>query len=192
MVIQRHGDDYALPHEIDHAANIRALADAGCDRILGLGSVGGLKPELGPGTFLCPHDFVALGGSPTTRTDESAHVVPGFDPDWRRLVVERWKQASEVPIEDGGVYWQSAGPRLETPAEIELIARHADVIGMTIASESVIALELGLRYAAVCTVDNLANGVGDRELTLEELEAARAENRRRLVDALRAVMPQLA
>ena len=59
-----------------------------------------------------------------------------------------------------GVYWQARGPRLETPAEIRLVAAHADVVGMTVATECVIAGELGLRYAELCVVDNLANGVG--------------------------------
>jgi 5'-methylthioadenosine phosphorylase len=63
---------------------------------------------------------------------------------------------------------------------------------MTIASESVLALELGLAYAAVCLVDNLANGVGERELTIAELEAGRAANRRRLAAALEGVLPELA
>ena len=192
VVIQRHGDEYALPHQIDHAANMHALAEAGCDRIVGIGSVGGLRRELGPGTFLCPHDFVALGRTPTTRGDQSAHLVPGFDLGWRRLVLERWREVSDIPMEDGGIYWQSAGPRLETVAEIGLISRHADVIGMTIGSESVVALELGLRYAAICVVDNLANGIAERELTLAELESARAENQRRLVSTLDVVLPALA
>ena len=34
-VIDRHGEPYALPHLIDHEANLRTLADAGCDRVLG-------------------------------------------------------------------------------------------------------------------------------------------------------------
>ena len=65
----------------------------------------------------------------------------------------------------------SPGPRLETPAEIRLVAEHADVIGMTVATECVVAGELGIRYAALCVVDNLANGVGETELTLGEIEA---------------------
>ena len=80
------------------------------------------------------------------------------------------------------------GPRLETPAEIGLIAAHAEVIGMTIASECVVAGELGLRYAAVCLVDNLANGVGETELTVAEFDAGRAANRERLAAALEAVV----
>ena len=34
--------------------------------------------------------------------------------------------------------------------------------------------EIGLRYAAVCVVDNHANGIGEVELTLAEVEANRA------------------
>ena len=75
---------------------------------------------------------------------------------------------------DGGVYWQALGPRLETPAEIRHIARDADVIGMTIGSECVVAAELGLAYAAICAVVNYANGVGDEELTLTSCARASA------------------
>ena len=42
------------------------------------------------------------------------------------------------------------------------MAAHADVVGMTIASECIVAAELGLAYAAICVVDNLANGIGAR------------------------------
>ena len=62
VYLQRHGDArYVLPHRIDHLANMRSLAEAGCDRVLALGSVGGLRRELVPGTFVCPDDFIALG-----------------------------------------------------------------------------------------------------------------------------------
>jgi 5'-methylthioadenosine phosphorylase len=165
-VLQRHGETaaYVLPHRIDHVANMRTLATAGCDRALAIGSVGGLREELGPGTLLCPHDFIALDAPPATALEGPAsHRVPGLDRGWRGEVLAALNGADVI---DGGVYWQSTGPRLETPAEIGLIARYADVIGMTAASESVIAGELGIRYAVLCVVDNLANGIGDRELTL--------------------------
>ena len=85
VYLQRHGADrYVLPHRIDHVANMRSLAEAGCDRVLALGSVGGLQPELGPGTFVCPDDFIALGAGPAAFDDERAHSVPRFDPGWRR------------------------------------------------------------------------------------------------------------
>jgi 5'-methylthioadenosine phosphorylase len=90
------------------------------------------------------------------------------------------------------VYWQTIGPRFETRAEIRLLAAYADVVGMTMASECVLAGEVGLRYAAVCMVDNLANGVGAEPLTMEEFEAGKAANRARLLAVLAAVLPDLA
>jgi purine nucleoside phosphorylase len=191
VLIPRHGDPYVQPHRIDHAANMRRLLDAGCDRVLALGSVGGLHRELDVGTFVCPDDFIALHVGKSAFDDRQSHRVPGFDAEWRGRVVEAWSGSDAPPLRDGGVYWESVGPRFETRAEIRLIARHADVIGMTIASECVIAGELGLPYATICIVDNLANGVGERELTVEEFRAGRARNREHLAAAVAAIVPAL-
>jgi purine nucleoside phosphorylase len=189
-VIDRHGEPYALPHLIDHEPNLRGLRDAGCDRVLGVASVGGLRPELIPGTFLCPDDFVALDLPPvTTRSDPAAHRVPGFDADWRARVVKAF--SAELQLRDGGIYWQVTGPRLETAAEVRVIAQHADVVGMTVAAECIVAGELGLAYAAICVVDNLANGVGATELTLEQVAAGQRAHRARLQAALGKAVPAL-
>jgi 5'-methylthioadenosine phosphorylase len=194
VVLQRHGEAaaYVLPDRIDHVANMRALADAGCDRALAVSSVGSLREELGPGALLCPDDFIALDAPPITALEGSAaHRVPGFEPAWRAQVIAAVSAAGAEAV-DGGVYWQSTGPRLETPAEIGLIAAHADVIGMTAASECVVAGELGIRYAALCVVDNLANGIGRTQLTLAEIESNRARAQADLVALLARVLPVLA
>jgi 5'-methylthioadenosine phosphorylase len=191
--LKRHGEGqrYALPHEIDHGRNMRGLVEAGCDRVLAIGSAGGLSPELGPGRFVCPDDFIALDAPPATALEGvAAHRVPGFDDGWRDEVLQAFTAAG-TRVADGGVYWQATGPRLETRAEIRLVAQHADVIGMTVASECVAAGELGLRYAAVCLVDNFANGIADTELMLPELEAARAEHVGVLAAALETTLPTL-
>lgn len=192
VFLPRHGmEHYIPPHEIDHEANLRALASVGCDRILAIGSVGSLKRELAVGTFACPDDFIALTSAVTTFDDERGHRVVGFDEGWRRHLIARWREWTDVDLQVGGVYWQTLGPRLETPAEVRLIAAHADVVGMTIASECVVACERHMRYAAICVVDNLANGI-DRHLSMERLDAGRAANRDVLDQALRAVVPPLA
>lgn len=191
MLIPRHGDPYTQPHRIDHAANMQRLIDAGCDRVLALSSVGGLRRELGVGTFVCPDDFIALHVGKSAFADRRSHRVARFDGRWRGEVMAAWARSAGTELRDGGVYWESIGPRFETPAEIRLIAEHADVIGMTIASECVIAGELGLRYAAICIVDNLANGVDESELTVEEFHAGRARNRERLEAAVAAIVPEL-
>jgi 5'-methylthioadenosine phosphorylase len=193
VVLQRHGlDRFTSAPYINHRAHVRALADLGCDRVLGLGSVGGLHRDLAVGTFVAPDDFIALQLGISFSEGAEGHQSPGFDRAWRRVVVEGWVENTEVPLRDGGVYWQTTGPRFETQAEIRLLAAHADLVGMTIASECVLAGELGIAYAAVCVVDNLANGVGETPLTMAEFYDGAAANRARLVGALDAVLPALA
>lgn len=190
-IVQRHdGGKYTLPHEIDHVANLKPLAEQGCDRVLAIGSVGSLSAELPVGSLLCPEDFIALHLGLSIFADERAHSAPGFDPAWRAEVIAAWR-SSGGELCDGGVYWQTIGPRFETPAEVRLIAAHADVVGMTIASECIVAAELGLAYAAICVVDNLANGVVSSGVEVTELDTARAINALALHDGLAAVLPQL-
>jgi 5'-methylthioadenosine phosphorylase len=192
LVLARHGiDAYTPAHIVDHSRNLAALQELGCDRVLAICSVGSLHAKLAVGSFLCPSDFIGLGRIDAAYDDERGHVVPGFDPVWRRLVLEAWKAATKQPIREQGVYWQTPGPRFETPAEVRLIARHADVVGMTMVSECVTASQLGLAYAAVCVIDNLANGIAETPLTPEEYEAGHAANRERLGTALASVLPSL-
>jgi 5'-methylthioadenosine phosphorylase len=191
-VLQRHGaEGYVLPHLIDHAANLGSLREAGCDRVLGVGSVGSLSAGLDVGSFVCPDDFIALQLRLSVFGDARAHAMPGFDRHWRAELLSTWERVGETELRDGGVYWQTTGPRFETAAEIRLISPHADLVGMTIASECIVAGELGLPYAAVCVVDNLANGIGARPLGTDELERDREANAARLGTALGAVLPEL-
>ncbi|HEY7256728.1 MAG TPA: MTAP family purine nucleoside phosphorylase [Solirubrobacterales bacterium] len=191
-VVLRHGvESYTPPHLIDHAANLRRLADAGCDRVLAVGSVGSLRPEIGVGSFVCPDDFIALQLSVTTFDDARGHLAPHFDPRWRGEVLDCWESSGAGAIHDGGVYWHATGPRFETPAEIRLMAAHAHLVGMTLAAECVIARELGLSYAAICVVDNMANGLEDEPISTDDLEIHRERNAAALRDALDKLLPEL-
>jgi 5'-methylthioadenosine phosphorylase len=169
FVLRRHGPGGTVPaHLVDHAANVRALVDAGCDRVLAIGSAGGLHVTTGPGVVVVPDDLFAPAGTPTFHTTTAGYGVRGFDAGWRTRVLAAWTLAAQRPdgpggprtVLDGGTYAQTRGPRFETPAEVRWLATCADVVGMTLASECSMAAEAGLAYAAVCQVDNLAAGVG--------------------------------
>jgi 5'-methylthioadenosine phosphorylase len=128
----------------------------------------------------------------TLHDDARSHTVPGFDADWRRRVVETWRAHAATEIHDGGVYTQTRGPRFETAAEVRALARIGDLVGMTIAAECILAREAGIAYAAVCVVDNLANGLDTTPLTIDEFRAAVAANCAALLADLDAVVPVLA
>jgi 5'-methylthioadenosine phosphorylase len=191
--IPRHGFDRSIPaHLVDHRANIRAACELGCDRVLALGSAGSLDRDLKVGTLICPEDFYAPEIAPSFYRDPRGHSVPGFDTEWRRIVISAWASLTKTELEDGGVYAQTIGPRFETPAEVRALANYADMVGMTIAAEAVLAGEAALAYAAVCTIDNLANGILDTRLTVSEYRRGRDRTARTLSADLEYVLPALA
>lgn len=193
VAMGRHGPDRRTPaHRVDHHANLAALAAVGCDRVLGLASTGSLRLDWEVGTVVAPADFFAPWASPSRYEDLRGHTVPGLDPVWRAEVLAAWRSITGIPIVDGGVYVQVTGPRFETPAEIRFFATVGDLVGMTMASECVLARELGLAYASVCVIDNLANGLRPTPLTVEEFEAGVAANRARLAPAVVEVVKHLA
>lgn len=69
--------------------------------------------------------------------------------------------AAGITVVRGGTYGVTQGPRLETAAEIDRLARDGcSLVGMTAMPEAVLARELRLPYALVCIVVNPAAGRG--------------------------------
>jgi 5'-methylthioadenosine phosphorylase len=192
IVLNRHGPGPFVPApRIDHAGNLGRLRTSGCDRVVAVGSTGSLRRDWSVGTFVAPDDFFAPWVVPSLFADERGHRVPGFDLSWRRTVVDAWSVANREPLVDGGVYVQTPGPRFETSAEVRFLAGVGDLVGMTLAAECIIAGELGLRYAALCVVDNLANGRADAPLTAEDYRRGAAANRTAMASNLAAVITHL-
>jgi 5'-methylthioadenosine phosphorylase len=152
------------PHRINYRANLAAMAIAGADRIVAFGSSGSLKPEIAPGSLLIPTDYVSLSDIPSIHDHAIEHVRPELS---EGLAQELSLVVPSARL--GGVYVQTRGPRIETVAEVKELATIADVVGMTVASEATLACELGMEFAALCTVDNYANGLGGEVLTYEHI-----------------------
>ena len=193
VAIPRHGFDRRIPpHLVDHRANIKAVCQLGCNRVLALGSAGSLHEDLKVGTLICPEDFYAPEIAPSFYRDPRGHSIPSFDAEWRRVVISAWESLTDTKVEDGGVYAQTIGPRFETPAEVKVLAEAADMVGMTIAAEAILAGEAALAYAAVCSIDNLANGIDERRLTVDEYRRGRDRTAETVAGGLRYVLPALA
>src|SRR5690606_6643896 len=57
--LPRHGHPHKLPpHKVNYRANLRALKDAGVDRVLAVNAVGGIHAAMGAGHLCVPHDLV--------------------------------------------------------------------------------------------------------------------------------------
>jgi 5'-methylthioadenosine phosphorylase len=171
VFIARHGTDprrHILPHLVNHQANLTALKKLGVREILGIHSTGSLKRRLKPGLLVVPDDYILLGAGPTVVREKPTHIVPALSADIRRKLFEAAHDCGTDCI-DGGIYWQSTGPRLETRAEVAMISQFADLVGMTMASEAAIAQELEIPYASICSVDNFAHGLEKKALTMEKV-----------------------
>jgi len=159
--VQRHGADpsqpYSPPHSIPKKAIIYALKSEGCSHVVGFGSCGSMKFTLPIGSILVPDDYVNPW-NPITFFDHSVdgHIMPGFDPQLRKNVIASLRE--QFPVISAGTYIQTQGPRFESVAEIRFYSTFSDIVGMTCAHEATLCKELGLPYALIAIVDNMANG----------------------------------
>ena len=169
VFLARHGYGHTIsPHEVNYRANIWALHAEGAGRIVSVASVGGIRPDLPPGTLAVPHQvldytwgrkhtFFEGPDQPVTHVD----FTHPYSEELRASLLKAAAAAGQA-IVNSGVYAATQGPRLESAAEIDRLERDgADMVGMTGMPEAVLAREIGLRYAAVAVVVNHAAGRGD-------------------------------
>jgi len=174
VLLNRHGEQSNLPpHKINYLGNIWALSACHVDCVLAVGTVGSLKKNIKPGDFVIPHDFVDFIKSRTyTFFDDKRIHVDMTDPyclSLRNTLIKACKkQGASIKLHDKGVYLATEGPRLETPAEIELFSQYTDVVGMTAVPEIILAREKGICYASLCVVCNMAAGMQSK-LTADEI-----------------------
>lgn len=173
VMLMRHQDGIP-PHRINYRAGLSALAIAGVDRVVAFGSSGSLKKTIPPSSIVIPDDYISAAEVPSIHDHAIVHVSPKISPELSGALARTVPQARA-----GGIYVQTRGPRLETVAEVKTLARFADIVGMTLASEATVACELSLDFAAICTVDNYANGLGPASVTYEHiLEVSRQNSER--------------
>ena len=166
VFLARHGYGHTIPpHAVNYRANIWALSTQGVRAIVSIASVGGIRSDLGPGTFAVPTQVLDYTyGRAGTFFDGEDGVVKHIDfthpysPGLRLSLLAACQRAKIASV-DGGVYAVTQGPRLETAAEINRLERDgADMVGMTGMPEAALARELGLSYAVLAVVANWAAG----------------------------------
>jgi len=174
------------PHRINFCANMAALAILGVDRIISIGSSGSLKAEIKPGSIMIPDDYMSMSGIPSIHNHAISHVMPVIS---EQLVHELGSEFPEARV--GGTYVQTRGPRIETVAEVKTLAKVADIVGMTVASEATLACELDMEFAALCTVDNYANGLGSEVLSYGHIVETARLFRERTDEMVRIIIEKM-
>jgi 5'-methylthioadenosine phosphorylase len=184
--LPRHGRDHELPpHRINYRANLWALRALGVRQVLAPCAVGGLQPDLGPGSLVVPDQLVdRTHGRVQTYVDRGAAHVPFADPYCPRL--RKALVAGAPAARDGGTMVVVEGPRFSTRAESQdFAARGWSLVNMTGHPEAVLARELGLCYATIALITDLDAGVGVHDAVTQDQVFATF---RRHLDELQAIL----
>ena len=158
---RHHGKGTTPPHQINHRANIDAMAGAGVDAILAVCSVGTIPSDFPPGSVGYAVQYIDFTGKESTFFDSDAKftsMTKPFDSEMN-LKLDSVLSKLQPGLKLGRTYWLAHGPHFETTAEINAIEKlGGEVVGMTMPRECKLAAELGIPYAAVLVSSNWAAG----------------------------------
>jgi len=179
---------------VNYRANIQALNSSNITNILSVGTVGSMKKTIKPGDFVIPHDFIDFSKSrPLTFFDDNRiHVdmTDPFCPALRNLIINISNNIENLNFHDKGIYISTEGPRLESVSEINFFSEYADIVGMTLIPEIVLARERGMCYGSFCIVCNMAAGF-QNQLNADEIIEIYNEKEKTIIDLLKSVIESI-
>ena len=191
--IPRHGKGHQIPpHRINYRANIWALKELGVRQIVASSAVGSLREDYAPGDFVITDQFIdRTKGRPDTFYEGGRLChISSADPICPRLhdFFVGHARKLELRVHPTGTYVCVQGPRFSTRAESKLFRQWgADLVGMTLYPECVLAREAEICYVSVAMVtdyDVWAEKPVSTQEILETMHENSANFKRLIMEAL--------
>ena len=155
VFIPRHGRGHAInPTNVPYRANIWAMKELGVTHIFAPSAVGSLKEEYKPGDLVFTDQFIDRTTKRISTFYEGSKVchISVAEPccgKLRNLLAEHAYKL-QIPHHKTGTCVVVEGPRFSTKAESRLFRSWgADIIGMTMVPEAVLAREAEICYATI-------------------------------------------
>lgn len=144
---------------------------AGVTRILSEGGVGTVNRLLDLRDFIIPDDYLDLSVRKDVMLDGRYLLVmrDALCPEMRAALIKATKARYQGRIFTRGIYACTDGRHFESPAEIAMMASHADIVGQSIAPEVYLAREIGACYAGLYFTVNYGEGI--RKWSHDDLES---------------------
>jgi purine-nucleoside phosphorylase len=146
---------------------VRVLRELGCDTLILTSAVGSMNPEMLPGSIVAARDHINLMGASPLIGPNDESLGPRF-PDMSEPYSRALLRLAMAVAEAQGwtlrpaVLAGLAGPSLETAAEYRFLRQiGADVVGMSVVPETIVAVHGGQKVLAfhvvtdACVPDNL-------------------------------------
>jgi 5'-methylthioadenosine phosphorylase len=201
VLLGRHGREHTIPPtQVNFRANIAALKAAGCTHILATTAVGSLREEIRRGDLVIVDQFIDFTKQRKMTYHESfephnpvhAAMADPYDSCLRRLLIDACNQLNYA-FHDKGTVVTIEGPRFSTRAESHMFrAWGADIINMSIATETALANELAVPYAAIAmSTDYDSWRIDEEPVTWEAIAKVFAENAEKVTTLLSKVIPRV-
>jgi len=183
LIVERHSAGHKTPpHLVNYKAIALGMKLTGVRACFATAAVGSLRPDWLPGTRVVCSGFIDFSYRNLTLFDRIVEHTDFSQPMGKR---SRETLLRADPQAQSGVYLCANGPRYETPDEIRFYrTAGADLVGMTAASEAILAREAGVDYACLAIVTNLASGISDSPLAHQEVSDQMAQSGEKVVEIL--------
>jgi 5'-methylthioadenosine phosphorylase len=177
--IPRHGSNHTIPpHKVNFRANIDALKQLGCERVIGTCAVGSLRKKMKPGSMVFPDQFIDWGKQVHTFYDEGKFyhtwLADPFCPELRSELIKIARQ-QKIKAFPKATYARIEGPQFSTRAASKMYKQFADIIGMTGVPEAILCREKEMCYAIIATVTDYDVALGTFT-PFEEIKKNMAKN----------------
>jgi purine-nucleoside phosphorylase len=175
----------------------RVLRELGCDTLVLTSAVGGMNPNMPAGTIVALTDHINLmADSPLIgpNDDELGPRFPDMSEPYSRALVGL---AERVALEQGWILQRAVlvavpGPSLETAAEYRFLRWiGADVVGMSVVPEAIVAVHGGQRVLAMSVVTDACLPDNLHPVDLSEILRIAAGAAPRLIGAIAEVVRRL-
>jgi len=158
VVLSRHGKGHSIPpSQVNNRANVWAIRELGCTHILATTACGSLREEIGRGDLVILDQFIDFTRHRVVTFHEEFEngvlnhtpMADPFNSDLRDKLIQKAAEL-QLKFHTKGTVVTIEGPRFSTRAESKMFRLWgADVINMSVASECILANELGIPYAAI-------------------------------------------
>lgn len=210
FILPRHGSRHTInPGNVNYRANIHALKQLGVTHILAPSAVGSLREDFKPGDIVLTDQFIDRtagrrssfydgdinsGLSQSDKAGQRVCHISVAEPacsHLRKILAEEAKSSGYRHHESGTIV-VIEGPRFSTKAESRLFRSWgADIIGMTMVPECILAREAEICYASIATVTDYDVWLEGREVSTEAILATMKGSNLRVKGLLKAAIPRI-
>jgi purine-nucleoside phosphorylase len=180
---------------------VRVMRMLGAHTLIVTNAAGGINAAYRPGDFMLIRDHInflglagmnpLIGPNDERLGDRFPPLAKAYDAELRALASTVAAQWPEITLHEG-VYAQVAGPSYETGAELKFLrTAGADAVGMSTASEVVVARHMGMRVLGISLITNTATGDDTEEVSHAEVLTAADTARPKFAALVRGILGEM-